>query len=258
VGGKPCLLNERLLFGIDTKGVNWKVKKIGVTVLLLGAVMLMGCGSGEQAKVQTQQKPKDVAPLIQSSKDKNVQLFAATDGVKVDINGKEKTFKWTFIRHIGTDPQVFYTDVTGDGKEEAVIIIQTGRGTGMDNYDIHVLNAADLSEVKVQGYEEIAKKKLDNRVEKKGDGTLDIFVKVQGKETNFNYGFDPAPQYNQDELYFGGVTVYSLENQLIKLSLPGSVGVSPTYVCDFNITYAYDADKNELIADLIEVKPISL
>ncbi|WP_128100063.1 hypothetical protein [Paenibacillus sp. DCT19] len=36
-------------------------------------------------------------------------------------------------------PQVCNTDLTGDGREEAVIIIQTGKGTGLDNFDIDVL-----------------------------------------------------------------------------------------------------------------------
>jgi len=243
-----------------------------VTIFLLGSALLTGCESAnstqelqaakeasppsKQAMVQTKQENEPKSDLIVMSEKENVKLYALTNGIKLDINGKEKEFKWTFIRNIGTDPQVFYEDVTGDGKEEAVVIIQTGWGTGLDNYDIHVVNAADLSEFKVQGYEEIVRDRLESHVAKKGDGTLDITVKVHGQEYSFNYGFDPAPKYQQDELYFGGVTIYTFKNQQIKLSLPGSVGISPTYVCDFFITYTFDNAKNEFIADQIEINPI--
>ncbi|WP_339180334.1 hypothetical protein MHB43_30550 [Paenibacillus sp. FSL H8-0317] len=81
-------------------------------------------------------------------------------------------------------------------------------------------------------------------------------MNVQGKKSKFNYSTDPSPDYKQDELAFGDVVIYSLENQKIKLGLSGSVGESPTYVCDFNITYKFDSLRNELVADQIKVKPI--
>ncbi|MBP2113885.1 MULTISPECIES: hypothetical protein [Paenibacillus] len=242
-------------------------KELGV-LIVLSVVLLSGCGSdkpatvnngsGESPSKQVMTQPvqdKDVK-LLGSSEDEKVKFYTKTDGITLDINGNKKDYPWNIPMDTGTAPQVFYTDVTGDGKEEAVIIIQTGRGTELNNYDIHVVNAEDLSEIKVQGYEEIVANQLETHVAKNGDGTLAISVKSQGKEYDFNYGFDPAPDYKQDSLAFGGVYIYSLENQKIKLNLGGSVGVSPTYVCDFNITYKFDSAKNEFLADQIEVKPI--
>ncbi|RAW16170.1 hypothetical protein DC345_11910 [Paenibacillus taichungensis] len=242
-------------------------KELGV-LMVLSVVLLSGCGSdkptanpqdsGESPSKQVTTQPVHSMneKLLGSSEDEKVKFYKQTDGVTLDINGNKKEFSWNVPVDTGTAPQVFYTDVTGDGKEEAVIIIQTGRGTGLNNYDIHVVNAEDLSEIKVQSYEEIVADQIETHVAKNGDGTLAISVKAQGKEYDFNYGFDPAPDYKQDSLAFGGVNIYSLENQKIKLNLGGSVGVSPTYVCDFNITYKFDSAKNEFLADQIEVKPI--
>lgn len=248
-------------------------KEIG-TLLLLSAVLLSGCGtdklatvtqgSGESPnkQVTTQPEQETDAKLIKASKNEEVKLYAAKEtkngakGVTLNINGSQKDFDWKYPGDTGTEPQVFYTDVTGDGKEEAVVIIQTGRGTGLDNFDIHVVNAQDLSEIKVQSYEDIVASQIESHVAKNDDGTLAITVKTQGKEYNFNYNFDPAPDYIQDELGFGGTVIYALENQKIKLNISGSVGVSPTYVCEFNVTYKFDSAKNEFVVDQIEVEPI--
>lgn len=227
-------------------------------MMLLGAVLLTGCGSESATVTQEtgESTSKQVTTQPEQNTDEKVKLYATTDGIKLDINGNEKDFDWKFPGDTGTNPQVTYTDLTGDGKEEAVIIIQTGKGTGLNNYDIHVVNAEDFSEIKVQNYEDIVADQIDSHVVKNGDGTLGITVKTQGKEYKFNYDFDPAPDYKQEDLAFGGVFIYTLENQKIKLNLSGSVGISTTYVCDFNITYKFDSAKNEFVADQIEVIPI--
>ncbi|MGG4145423.1 hypothetical protein ABEW34_20135 [Paenibacillus algorifonticola] len=243
-------------------------RELGV-MMLLSAVLLTGCGSesatviqgsGESTSKQVTTQPEQDIDVkgIGASQNEKVKLYATTDGLRMDINGIEEDFDWKFPGDTGTNPQVNYTDLTGDGKEEAIIIIQTGKGTGLNNYDIHVVNAEDFSEIKVQNYEDIVADQIDSHVAKNGDGTLAITVKTQGKEYNFNFDYDPAPDYKQEELAFGGVVIYTLENQKIKLNLSGSVGISPEYVCDFNITYKYDSAKNEFVADQIEVKPIEI
>ena len=47
----------------------------------------------------------------------------------------------------------------------------------------------------------------------KNDGTLAITIKAQGKESTFDYDFDPAPDIKQAQLAFGGVVIYTVENQ---------------------------------------------
>lgn len=246
------------------------------SLMLLSAVLLAGCQTeslgtvhqerGESPTKQVSTKPEQETnsklKLIGSSEDEQVKLYAvketedAIERVTLDINGRAKDFDWSISHHSGTEPQLFYTDLTGDGKEEAIIIIQVGRGTGLDIYEIHVVNSDSLSEIKVQRYEDIVAEHIESRVSKNDDGTLAITVNSQGQVDNFNYDFDPAPDYHQDELVFGGVVIYTLENHKIKLSLPGSIGISPTYVCDFNITYTFDKADNEFIVDQIDVKPV--
>jgi len=235
-------------------------------LLLLSVAIFSGCSSHntedntqEQGSGKTpieQDTAQQDAKLIGTSEHKEVKLYEETNGVTLYFNGKVKEFNWPFHNSsVLNPPQVFYTDVTGDDNEEAVIIIHTGKGTGLNNYNIHVVNK-DLTEIKVPDYEEIVAKHIESKVVKKDNGTLGITVKAQGKEYNFDFGFDPAPDFKQDDLGFGGVFIYLLENQKIKLHLAASVGISPTYVADFYITYKFDSAKNEFMVDQIEVKPI--
>ncbi|WP_341301338.1 hypothetical protein MHB44_01815 [Lysinibacillus sp. FSL H8-0500] len=242
-------------------------------MLLVSAVMFSGCSpdnEGDRAQKQhsseqqvTQEEITD-ATFIGASEGNEVKLYKATNGVKLNMNGKAKDFQWANPGDTGTDPQVFYTDVTGDEEKEAVIILCTARGTGLSMFDIHVVDK-DLQEMKFPNYKEIVAEYIASNVVKKDANTLGITVKVQGKEQNFDFefadfGFDPQPdlKLEQDELAFGGQITYFLEKQKIKLNLTGSVAIypSPTYVIDFTITYAFDDKKNEFIVDQIDVKPV--
>ncbi|MDR9743830.1 hypothetical protein P4H27_05335 [Paenibacillus taichungensis] len=251
------------------------IKEIA-SLMLLSVVLFGGCQTEslgavhleqvvsptKQVTTKPEQETNSKLKLFGSSEDEQVKLYAnkatedAIERVTLDINGRTKDFDWSISHYSGTEPQLYYTDLTGDGKEEAVIIIQTGRGTGLDNYEIHVVNSDNLSEIKVQRYEDIVAEHIESRISKNDDGTLAITVNSQGQVGNFNYDFNPAPDYHQGELAFGGVVIYTLDNHKIKLSLPGSIGISPTYVCDFNITYTFDKDDNEFIVDQIEVEPV--
>ncbi|WP_427050948.1 hypothetical protein [Paenibacillus sp. TC-CSREp1] len=244
-------------------------KRFGILVLL-SVVLLSACGLDKQEPVNQNAEPTSQQETSQSGENSNEVLIEATEDEEVklyankeknqviesaalDVNGVKKNFGWT-VPNTGTKPQLFYTDLTGDGEEEAVVIIQTGKGTGLDNFEIHVINASDLSEIKVQSYENIVSNHIKSKVVKSDDG-IAVSVITQGKELKFeNKSAVPAP--DQKELAFGGVVIYTLENQTIKLSIPGSVGESPIFVCDFNVLYKYDNAKNEFIVDTIEAKPI--
>ena len=249
-------------------------KEIGM-LLLVGSVWLSGCSSDKSVPVSqgSTSQPSDIQVnaqndnaepkmnLVVASDDQKVKLYANKEeghgykGVMLDVNGVTKEFDWSFTS-TGAKPVVLYTDLTGDGAEEAVVINQTGKGTQLNNYDIHVLNPKDLSEIKVQDLKDIVSQNIKSQVSKNGDGTLSISVETQGKEKKFKYNFDPAPDYEQSELGFGAIIIYYVEEQKIKLNFTGSVGISPFSACEFTATYTFNRDKNEFIVDQIDVKPI--
>lgn len=239
-------------------------------VMLVGGILLSGCGINElnsvtqgvvedspNREVTAQKEQEPNMKLIQSSEDQKMKLFQTESepGVTLEINGTNKHFNWDFTE-TGTPPQLLFGDLTGDGKEEAIVIIQTGRGTGLDTYDIHVVDANDLSEFGVQRYEEIIAGQIQSKVLKNEDGILTVNVMVQGKEYTFTHNSDPDSNYEQDKLGFGATVIYYVDNQQIKVNFTGSVGASPIPVCEFTAVYKFDSPSNKFIVDTIEVKPI--
>lgn len=250
-----------------------RLKKEMSTLLLLGTIILSGCSSDNKEDIKQEQGAGETtseqvttrqnAKLIGTSENKEVNLYEVANGVKLAFNGEEKEFNWSFVSEsVLNPPQVFYTDVTGDGEKEAVIIIHRGKGTGLNNYDIHVVTK-DFTEIKVPDYEDIVANHIESKVVKNDDGTLGITVKALGKEYKFDDDSNPEPklELEKDELGFGAITIYNLEDQKIKLHLAASASpkvdgrVSQTFVADFDITYKFDNAKNEFIVDQIEVKP---
>ncbi|MED4953295.1 hypothetical protein ABEO75_12775 [Paenibacillus macerans] len=258
--------------------------------LLFGAALLAGCSSdkpeaasqapneptGNQAFTQSRQgtnqgttNPEQGTAATEptqeaeespawSSENKEVKLkpVKVTDtsyeGLTVEINGVKKEFDWSFPTLY--EPQVFYADVTGDGKQEAVIIYSIGKGTGLSLDEIHVLDSGDFSEIKVPSYEETVANHIQTHITNHDD-ILDIKVNAMGKEHEFSYE-SPYPDLDQDELGFGGVVYYNVKNQRLTSTLGASIGVA-VYVCDVHITYKFDPAKDEFVADQIEVEPFS-
>lgn len=242
-------------------------KEFGLLVLL-SVVLISGCGLEEQGNSSNQGKNITASTQVQSESAEEITWSSENgevtldpikvigsheyQGVNVKIDGKKKEFSWSFIE----EPRVFYADVTTDGKKEAIIILNKGTGTGVSLEELHVLNSKDLSEIKVQNYEEITADEIETSVTKKSGDTLAIKIKVQGKEYEMSYD-DPDPGFNQDKLNFGGSIYFELKGNKNVLRLGASVGPSPHYVGDFYITYKFDSEKNELTADLIEFVPDS-
>lgn len=242
-------------------------KEFGI-VVLSSILWLVGCSdhqensqknensSTEQMSMQPKQEAKE--SIMWSSENNEVQLTPKTkvsdgfSGATVAVNNMEKEFNWDFTSI--TEPQVYYTDLTGDGKKEVVVIINTGRGTGLTTEEVHVLNSEDLSEINVQPFEDIISNHFGSHITKKGEN-LDIQVIVQGTEQHLNV-VAQDPLVEQEHLNFGGVVYYKLDNQKLTVVLGASVGVSPQYVGDVYITYQFDEAKNEFLAHQMKFVPL--
>ncbi|WP_179281245.1 hypothetical protein [Paenibacillus sp. XY044] len=194
-----------------------------------------------------------------SSANKEVKLSETTDGVIVDVNGSQKKFDWKILSGV-SEPKVSYVDLTGDGKEEAVIILVTGHGTNLDTNEAHVLNGENLTEIKIQSAEEILAD-LETEVNQKGDELL-IKAKAQGKEYKFSKKVSDLKLVNPDDkfenkLYFGDMILNNVKDQKLAVDIGGFVkptnGVLPEYVCTVHVTYKYDQALNEFVADQIEI-----
>ncbi|MBB3131294.1 hypothetical protein FHS19_006014 [Paenibacillus rhizosphaerae] len=195
-----------------------------------------------------------------SSANKEVKLSEIADGVVVDVNGSPKKFDWKILKGV-SNPQVSYVDLTGDGKEEAVIILVTGHGTELDTNEAHILNGENLLEIKIQSVEEILAG-IETEVSQKGDELL-MKAKAQGKEyklikkiSELALAHNPDDKF-ENKLYFGNVILNYVKDQKLTVDIDGSVrsidGVLPDYVCTVHVTYKYDQALNEFVADQIQI-----
>lgn len=253
-------------------------KEVGV-MMLISVVLLSGCnldhsgnakqGSSESPsnQVTTQPKQETTQDTIESgqknktwSSENNeikispikVNKYGTPEIVSVEVNGVKKEFNWD----IAEEPRIFYTDVTGDNKPEAVIITNSGRGTESSVDEIHVLNIKDLSEIKVPSDEEIVADYIESHITKKDEGNVTIKVKANGEDYEFSHTLPDPDMEVQNHLFFGGVVTYSLEHQKIISRIPGGIVATgvPMYVCELQITHKFDSVKNEFIVDQIKFK----
>lgn len=233
------------------------------------AFVFSGCASDKPASssqdvkqpvTSSMEKEQEPSKLLSASENGEVELFETTNGVIVDVNGSPKKFDWKILKGV-SNPQVFYVDLTGDGKEEAVIIMVTGYGTELDTNEAHILNGENLAEIKIQSVEEILAG-IETEVNQKG-GELLIKTKAQGKEYKFSkkiselaLAHDPDDQF-ENKLYFGNVILNNVKDQKLTVNIVGSVrpidGVLPEYVCTVHVTYKYDQTLNKFAADQIQI-----
>jgi hypothetical protein len=245
-------------------------KGIGFAAWILSAAFVFsGCASDKpasgsqdvkQSATPSMDKEQGPSKLLSASENGEVKLSETTDGVIVDVNGSQKKFDWKILKGV-SNPQVSYVDLTGDGKEEAVIILVTGYGTELDTNEAHILNGKNLSEIKIQRVEEILAD-LETEVSQKGDELL-VKAKAQGKEYKFSKKVSElALMHNSDgqyenKLYFGNVILNYVKDQKLTVDIVGSVspidGVLPDHVCTVHLTYKYDQAQNEFAVDQIQI-----
>ncbi|MFJ7920760.1 hypothetical protein ACIQ6U_13465 [Lysinibacillus fusiformis] len=222
------------------------MKKVFVTSLLLSTVIFSECQSDqkeEQVSKEAYSPTHMDATLIGASDNQEVKLYEKGDGEKRPINGKVKTLTGTTLVIQNRATSVLHRYDEG-WQRRSCYHHSNWQRNGLDNYDIHIVNQ-DLQEIKVPHYEEIVAQHIETNVVKKDHETLTITGRALGKEYHVDYHVDPELEFQQDELGFGEITIYYVENQKIKLTLAASV--FPIYVADFHITYKFDQ---------IEVAPI--
>jgi len=114
-----------------------------------------------QLKISGYTEPKQVngqseGIVIAYLEERNTWLSAANlkDGIFSDmtlsIDGKTKRFPWKTYGEQAFLPELSYADVDRDGRNELIVILCKGEGTGMLEEEIHVLNPEHFLEITVQ------------------------------------------------------------------------------------------------------------
>ena len=156
----------------------------------------------------------------------------------LSIDGKTKRFQWKTYGEIAFLPELSYADADGDGRNELIVILCEGEGTGVLVEEIHVLNAEDFSEITVQSPLAALEKRVVSIIDENGVKiTIDnqnvlvfpekeIMTKVAEKKSWF------------DNLATGSIIDYSMQGNSVVVNVAAQL--SPAgFLGDFNLTYEY-------------------
>ena len=144
-------------------------------------------------------------------------------------------------------PQIYFSDLNGDGRKELTVILTTGHGTGVYDSEVHVLKD-DLSEVYVEDAMPIVLKNVKTQILPTG-----VEISIGDKQTVIaqeNLAVEREKWYT--EVGFTGVRYFfDAENQQLKASVPAALSIAG-FLGEVQITYTfkdkmYQAQKVEFL-----------
>ncbi|AEG61090.1 stalk domain-containing protein [Desulforamulus ruminis] len=144
-------------------------------------------------------------------------------------------------------PQIYFSDLNGDGRKELTVILTTGHGTGVYDSEVHVLTE-DLSEVYVEDAMPIVLKNVKTQILPTG-----VEISIGDKQTMIaqeNIAIEREKWYT--EVGFTGVRYFfDTENQQLKAAVPATLSIGG-FLGEVQITYTfkdkmYQAQKVEFL-----------
>jgi len=171
-------------------------------------------------------------------------------GIQLEWDGLLKTYPWVIPTDVSSPTQLFIEDISGDGQAEAVVTINTGRGTGLYLEELHVIDRRTFKEIPVQDPLEIIEKSVESRIDPDGKQSA-VTVIIDGERTEQykeRSDFSDNEQHIYSSLWFGAIIRYTVKDSRLTATLAGASGIS-TFEGDVEITYAYKNGK--YVADSI-------
>lgn len=192
--------------------------------------------------------------LIASIPEEKIYLYALNKedvmykGLILGINGINKVFDWETTSRIEDLPELNYLDLNNDEKKELVIILSSGRGTGIVHNTIHIINPDNLNEYKVENPLDIIK----NQVKTQIISEKEVKVNINGKVSSVNLDNFTDKMYPKtiSKIYYENCTKYYVPFNTTRLAAVIGVEVDPTKYIGY-ITIAYSFKDGEFKANNI-------
>lgn len=139
----------------------------------------------------------------------------------VSTDSTKKTFEWTNEANPSFYPEIQLADINHDGKNEIVIILTSGTGTGVMLQNIHVLNEKDLSELSIEDPVDAVQQNVQSSITKE-DGKVIVTAKYKDQTLKKEYNETDAGIWN-NEVNFSQIVRYRVSDNKITAILPGAV-----------------------------------
>lgn len=180
--------------------------------------------------------------IVSRNDKENIILYAKKmdglyRGFKIDFKGGIYTRPfWNSQTNPTYAPQIFYNDINNDKKEELIITLTTGYGTGLLWEDVHVFDTQDhqLNEVIVDNPLAVIKKNVKTRLT-----TEKAEIIVDDKEWTVDLiPFKIQSENLFDDIGFGSIIDYEVVNNTLMVRVSGQL-TPAMFVGDVIITYEY-------------------
>jgi hypothetical protein len=229
------------------KGI-WIMRKF-ITILFI--FILTGCGSNSGLE--------DNDPVDNSLKEKvnlvsvdDVTLFGGTtEGdsfteITVKTSNNQTNFPWSNVKNETYFPTLKITDVDLDGKNEIIVILTKGYGTGVHEQEIHVLKKEDLNEIPAENPIEFLNNNAKSEITKANE-KVNVVLEIGDKKFEKSYDESFVGSWNE-KVGFGSIVNYELVDNKIIAVVPGSVSPSE-FAVSVKLEYGSDLKVKNIILE---------
>ncbi|WJH31023.1 hypothetical protein N6H13_10855 [Paenibacillus sp. CC-CFT742] len=171
------------------------------------------------------------------------------NGMILEVNGQTREFSKWQGEGGSYKPEVHELDLNGDGKKEIIVLFTAGHGTGIYLGQAHIIDPDTLEEMNMQPLDEVVKQHMQSKVNvKPGKVTIDVALDgVKLAPSEIEEETDGIAYH--DELQFGDVVYYSVENGKLEVTASGAYGPAGY---DGDLTFAYVYQDGEWKAEKVE------
>lgn len=160
-------------------------------------------------------------------------------GLVLEVNGKTREFSdWT-AEGGSNKPEIHEIDLNGDGQKEIVVMFTQGHGTGIYLGQAYIIHPETLEVMKMQSLEDIVKQHVESNIDvTAGQVAIDVSIDgVKGDPIRIQEETEGMQYY--DQLLFGDVIYYGLENGQLVVSVSGAYGFA-VYGGELKFAYGYE------------------
>ena len=154
----------------------------------------------------------------------------------LEVNGVQKPFDWSNVTSPSYLPEMYALDMNKDGKDELLVVLTTGHGTGVRESRVHVLDPEALTETAVDNPLETIRKHMKTAVTEEG---IDIAIGAGSSSVRLDrQAFTSEPANWFDELGFGSIVRYEIRNNELVAELPAQLSPAD-FIGEATLTYSY-------------------
>ncbi|RSK28517.1 hypothetical protein EJF36_17495 [Bacillus sp. HMF5848] len=159
-------------------------------------------------------------------------------GFKIDFKGSIYTRPfWNSETSPTYAPKIFYKDINKDQKEELIMTLTTGHGTGVLLEDVHVFHTIDngLTEVIVDNPLAIIYKNVKTKL-----SNAEAEICIRDKEYKVDITpFEIRPENLFNDIGFGSIIDYEVINNKLMVRVSGQISPAVSSIGDIIIIYEY-------------------